>query len=201
MARFTIEASNLKHLNKPMNILVTGAAGFIGSHVVDSLLVAGHRVIGVDNLSRGVLANLNSALRSPLFTFSQIDVRTSLSELKKLEISFDCVVHLASVVGSINLYEQQQFTVASSNLDIDSKVLQFAVDERVSRYVYASSGHVYPKRLTNRPECELADEGQAFPAEPALSYGWAKLQGEILCRSAATQYDHLSAVSLITDCP
>ena len=51
-----------------MTILVTGAAGFIGSHLVDALLARGHRVVGVDNLSLGTRANLGAALKNPSFS-------------------------------------------------------------------------------------------------------------------------------------
>ena len=57
-----------------MNILVTGAAGFLGSHLVDRLLSTGHSVIGIDNLYTGKLENLENALSKPNFTFELIDV-------------------------------------------------------------------------------------------------------------------------------
>ena len=58
----------------PINCLITGAAGFIGSHLTDKLLALGYRVIGVDNLILGKRANIADALKSPNFTFQELDV-------------------------------------------------------------------------------------------------------------------------------
>ena len=75
-----------------MRILLTGAAGFIGSHLSDRLLADGHDVIGVDNLSTGRLSNLNQARRSARFRFIAHDVIEPL----RLDEPLNWVMHFAS---------------------------------------------------------------------------------------------------------
>jgi UDP-glucose 4-epimerase len=93
-----------------VKVLVTGAAGFLGSHLVDRLLAAGHDVHGIDDLSSGRLANLAEARRSKRFGFARFDVRDALlGDLLAHEQS-EVVCHLASaadplvaVAGTVNL--------------------------------------------------------------------------------------------------
>ena len=77
-----------------MKILVTGAAGFIGSHLTDALLEAGHEVIGFDNLVNGKLRNLESALEKNTFQFAEGDIceEAQVNEIMK---GIDVVYHLA----------------------------------------------------------------------------------------------------------
>ena len=76
-----------------MKILVTGAAGFIGSHVCESFVEAGHQVWGIDNLSRGLESNIEAIRNHPNFTFIQGDAGT----IKLIEhIGIQTIVHLAS---------------------------------------------------------------------------------------------------------
>lgn len=179
-----------------MKVLVTGAAGFIGSHLVDALLLRGFHVVGIDDLSRGKLSNLESAFTNPLFIFYKLDIRTELALLYSQESNYDCVVHLASIVGSINLYNSNPFSVLSDNIKIDTSILDYSVHKRIPHFIYASSGHVYPAELTSTHQELPASEEQAFPANPSLTYGWAKLLGEILCNSANRQFDSLSSTAL-----
>jgi UDP-glucose 4-epimerase len=76
--------------------LVTGGAGFIGSHVVDRLLAEGHEVLVVDNLSTGHLSNLESASRHPQFTFLHADITTTESVDAVEQFRPDVVFHLAA---------------------------------------------------------------------------------------------------------
>ena len=81
--------------NSPKKILVTGVAGFLGSHLLDKLLASGHEVIGIDNLSMGKQENIAGHLHSKAFQFLRKDV-TDPSTFQSLEKDFDCVVHLAA---------------------------------------------------------------------------------------------------------
>src|SRR4030088_1056778 len=71
------------------NILVTGAAGFLGSHLCDSLLAAGDSVIGVDNLSTGKLANLSHLEHESSFTFLEHDIPKPF-DAGKVDFLFNC---------------------------------------------------------------------------------------------------------------
>lgn len=81
--------------NLPQKILVTGVAGFLGSHLLDKLLKAGHDVIGIDNLSMGKLENISHNFGYKTFKFLQKDI-TELSTFEDLDGDVDCIVHLAA---------------------------------------------------------------------------------------------------------
>lgn len=79
----------------PQKFLVTGVAGFLGSHLLDKLLAAGHEVIGIDNLSMGKLENISHNFSSKPFQFLQKDV-TETATFENLESNIDCIIHLAA---------------------------------------------------------------------------------------------------------
>ena len=88
-----------------MNTLVTGGAGFIGSHLTDLLLSKGHHVTVVDNLCGGWLKNLHEAKKSPLFRFVQADIRDCQS-LEGLFRGIDWVFHLAALADIVPSIEK-----------------------------------------------------------------------------------------------
>lgn len=79
----------------PRKILVTGVAGFLGSHLLDKLIASGHEVIGIDNLCMGKLDNIAHHLTNKAFQFLQKDV-TDKATFDNLENDIDCIVHLAA---------------------------------------------------------------------------------------------------------
>ncbi len=85
--------------------LVTGGAGFIGSHLVDALLAAGCRVVALDDLSTGRLSNLDRASAHPEFRFVQGSVLDELA-IDDLAHQCDTIVHLAAAVGVKRVVEQ-----------------------------------------------------------------------------------------------
>jgi GDP-D-mannose 3',5'-epimerase len=156
-------------------VLVTGGAGFIGSHIVEQLVDLGAQVRVVDNLERGSLINLERVFSS--IDFVKGDLRDAdLGRQVCREI--DTVFHLASRVGGIRFYIERAGEVLIDNTLIDTNTLRAAQDAGVARYLYASSAHVYPGSLQNDPQSPSITEDQAFPANPEFSYGWAKLLGE-----------------------
>ena len=172
------------------SVLVTGGAGFIGSHLVPSLVSAGARVTVVDNLERGHREFL-SAVENEI-EFCHHDLLDYPGTLK-LCANRDVVIHLASKVGGINYYTSKPFKVFEANLKMDGNVLEAVLAQGVPHYFYASSAHVYPIELQQDAEAPPIREDQVVPAHPELSYGWAKLMGEKRIEYAIAEGKNLRA--------
>ena len=169
-------------------ILVTGAAGFIGSHLVKRLVKQGHDVIATDNLERGKFQFLSEIANEPNFHFVPCDL-TNYNDIKKLFVNQEVVIHLASKVGGIGTYLSKPYEVMNANITMDSNVLRCIIENKIDTYFYASSAHIYPKELQQIADSPKIREDQAYPANPELTYGWAKLIGEIALQSAITEND------------
>jgi len=131
-----------------MKYLVTGAAGFIGFHVTQRLLAAGHQVIGIDNLNDYYDVNLKIArldlLRSfPEFTFIKIDLadREGIASLF-CEHRFQRVIHLAAQAG-VRYSLENPLVYADSNLIGHLNILEGCRHNQVEHLLYASSSSVY----------------------------------------------------------
>ena len=161
--------------------LVTGAAGFIGSHLCEQLLVKGHQVIGVDafipyyarSLKEG---NIASSLASPGFTFYERDLRDS--DLHELLEEVEVVFHLAAMPGLVRSWSDFDL-YASCNLRGTQRLLEALRDARVKHFIYGSTSSVYGRYATG-------DEGTALA--PVSPYGVTKLSAEHLCRAYAAIY-------------
>lgn len=154
-----------------MNCIVTGAAGFIGSHLVDALLAAGHSVIGVDDLSTGREKNLGPAASNPSFRFIHADIR-SLDKVILGCDSADWFFHLAGradLVPSI-VDPEDYFQV---NVEGTFRALQLARDLGVSRFLYTASSTCY-----GIPEIYPTPE--VSPCKPEHPYALTKYLGEQL---------------------
>src|SRR5687767_13849953 len=117
-----------------MNILVSGGAGFIGSHVVDAYIDAGHRVTIVDDLSTGRKSNVN-----PKAEFYQLDIRSpEIQELFRLR-RFDIVNHHAAR-GNVRLSLDAPVEYADVNLMGGLNLLQASVATNVKKFIYISTG-------------------------------------------------------------
>ncbi|HEV2386394.1 MAG TPA: NAD-dependent epimerase/dehydratase family protein [Candidatus Acidoferrales bacterium] len=163
---------------KGRKVLVTGGAGFIGSNLVARLAREGARLRVVDNLERGRLEYLDPFVSD--VEFVQADLRDDEACLRACA-DVEVVFHLASKVGGILYYIERAGEVFRANTRIDQNMWTAALDRRVPYYFYASSAHVYPAELQSTPDSPPISEPQALPANPQLSYGWAKLVGERLC--------------------
>ncbi|WP_034455845.1 NAD-dependent epimerase [Buttiauxella noackiae] len=131
-----------------MKFLVTGAAGFIGFHVSERLLAAGHQVIGIDNLNDYYDVNLKQARLDLLalhssFRFDEIDLadRNAMAELFAKE-KFDRVIHLAAQAG-VRYSIDNPHAYADSNLVGHLNVLEGCRHNKVGHLLYASSSSVY----------------------------------------------------------
>jgi len=168
-------------------ILVTGGAGFIGSHLSACLLRQGARLVRVvDNLERGRKEYIHDILPHPDLEFRQQDLRDpAMAQSACMDV--DVVFHLASKVGGISYYIQKPGEVFLDNTLIDHNTWSAALAHKVPFYLYASSAHVYPGDLQMTPDSPPIVESQAYPANPELSYGWAKLIGEKLIQYSVAQ--------------
>ena len=155
-------------------ILVTGVAGFLGSHLLDRLLEAGCDVIGIDNLSMGTLQNIAPHLGGAAFRFLRSDV-TEPSTFEGVENDVDCVVHLAAF--KIPRYGQALDTLRI-NVRGTENVLEFA--RRVGcKCVLASTSDVYG-RNPNLPFSEDDDSVIGSSKVARWSYAVSKLFDEHL---------------------
>ena len=154
-------------------ILVTGAAGFIGSHTTDCLLAEGHSVVGVDNLRTGRKENLAAALRSPGFKFQVKDVaEPEVLAALVAEARPDAIIHLAALVSVQESIAHPELNF-SLNVQATQLVAEAARLHGVGRVVFASSAAIYGD-AAQRPIRESAEK------RPVSPYGAAKLASEDL---------------------
>jgi len=151
--------------------LVTGGAGFIGSHLVERLLAEGHAVTVVDNLATGRRENIADVLDHPRLSFAQVDVRDSAA-LAPLMVGVDWVFHfagLADIVPSI----QSPLDYHTTNVDGCAYVAEAARLAGVKRVLYAASSTCY-----GLPDVVPTPETAAI--RPMYPYALSKFMGEEL---------------------
>ena len=154
---------------KDKKIVVTGAAGFIGSNLVDELLNQGAQVIGIDNLFNGRLENLETAREFENFEFHKSDIR-DLNFLMTIFKDTDIIYHEAaftSVPQSVKMPD----TCNEVNVNGVLNVLNAARKNDVDKVIFASSSSVYG----DTPTLPKTEEMKRIPISP---YGVAKLAGE-----------------------
>jgi dTDP-glucose 4,6-dehydratase len=155
-------------------VLVTGAAGFLGSHLVDALLTAGHEVVGVDNFSTGNKQNLAHLQGNKQFEFQELDVSLGLSELANSKI--DYIYHLASP-ASPPLYMKLAMETMQVNTAGTQHLLQHA-QRTGARLLFASTSEIYGDPLEH-PQRE-SYWGNVNSIGPRSVYDEAKRFGETL---------------------
>jgi nucleoside-diphosphate-sugar epimerase len=168
-------------------VLVTGGAGFIGSNLTARLLAEGARLVrAVDNLERGKMEYLQPSIDARNFEFQRADLRELPAALLACA-DMDVIFHLASKVGGIGYYLRNPGTVFVDNTLIDHNMWSAALQCQVPYYLYASSAHIYPIEAQMTPDAPPIREAMAYPANPELSYGWAKLVGEKMIQYSVAQ--------------
>jgi len=169
-----------------MKTIVTGGAGFIGSHLSELLISQGHDVLVIDNRTSGSLNNLKHISQHPHFAFANVDIR-DMQALQPLFDGVDWVFHLAGladIVPSIEMPEQYFSTNVSGTLN----VLESARQSGVKRFLYAASSSSYGVP-DSYPTSELS------PIRPQYPYALTKYMGEEMVLHWSALYD-LPAVSL-----
>jgi nucleoside-diphosphate-sugar epimerase len=174
-----------------MRALVTGAAGFVGSHLVEALLARGDDVIGVDCFTpyydyRTKECNLAGSRRHPKYAFVKADLR-SIDIVGMLD-RVDVVFHQSAQPGVRLSWSDGFDEYVSQNVLVTQRLLEAAVAAHVERVVYASSSSVYG----NQPSYPTSEEHLPRPFSP---YGVTKLAAEHLCALYAENWD-LHTVSL-----
>lgn len=174
-----------------MKALVTGAAGFIGSHLSEALLTSGWTVLGVDSFSSYYdpsrkRDNLASALQHPRFHMVESDLSTD--PLTPLLTGIDVAFHLAGQPGVSTSWGRDFSSYVQANILATQCLLEAARETGLDRLIYASSSSVYG-RASDLPISE------AHPTRPVSPYGVSKLAGEHLV-TAYTENFSLSSVIL-----
>ncbi len=178
-----------------MRFAVTGAAGFIGSHLSERLIAEGHDVVGIDVLDdfydpAAKLDNLAELQGDPAFELHRLDVRDARG-LEPVLFDVDAVVHLAARAGV-----RPSLAAAELYFDVNVRgtavMLELVARLGIPRFVLASSSSVYGEGLVP-PFSESGELGA-----PASPYAATKLSGEMLCQAFVGRIPHLTALRLFS---
>lgn len=161
-----------------MQIILTGAAGFLGSHISDRLIKEGHSVIGLDDLSTGSLANLEHLIDNPKFSFFEHDVREAIL------IKGDAILNFACPASPVNYQADPVRTIETNFLGIIN-MLHLARKLRIP-LVQASTSEVYGDP-TESPQKETY-WGNVNPIGIRSCYDEGKRAAETLCFDYRRQY-------------
>jgi GDP-D-mannose 3',5'-epimerase len=161
-------------------VLVTGAGGFIGHHLVSYLKGRGYWVRGVD-------------LKYP--EYSEVDAdEFELRDLRRWDECLlatrevDEVYALAADMGGMGFISANHATILRNNALINLHTLEAARLQGVNRYLFSSSACIYPDHLQTDADVTPLKEEDAYPADPQDAYGWEKLVSERLCTYYADEY-------------
>jgi GDP-L-fucose synthase len=164
-------------------VLVTGGAGFIGSHLVEMLVDKGAKVSVADNLENGKLENLKAVEGN--VKFEKLDLK-NIENCIRATKNIDVVFNLAAKMGGVGFNKAHPGTMFYNNIMIDANTLEAARLNNVKRFLVCSSACVYP-RLCKVPTPE--SEGFRSIPEPTNSgYGWAKRMAEFHGRAYACEF-------------
>jgi len=167
----TMKVTNMAH--KYSKILVTGGAGFIGSHLVDRLLSEGFEVTVIDNLDTGRLENIAQHQDRENFHFVKGDIR-DFNLVKEIMKDIDAVFHEAAL-ASVILSVENPILTNDINVSGTLNLLKASVDHHVKRFIFASSAAIYGET----PSPQKREDVTSTPTNP---YGVSKLAAESYVR-------------------
>jgi len=159
------------------SVLVTGGAGFIGSHLAERLVDLGATVTLADDFSRGCLENVKH-LRDDV-RLLPVDLTTESGCLRATD-DIDHVFHLAASVGGIHYIQSENVGGLTPSVLMNQQMLEAARRNGVKRFLFASSACIYRQQHDG---LNRFSEEQAIPANPHSTYGWAKILGEVAARA------------------
>lgn len=158
-------------------VLVTGGAGFIGSHIVEKLLENNYNVIIIDNLSSGSIENIPN---SDTIKFYQLNIEKDDLELVFQKETPDYVIHLAAQT-SVNFSISHPYYDANMNVMASIKLLELCKKYNIKKFITASSAAIY-----GNPKYLPIDENH--PTEPMSQYGLSKLTMEKYIKLSGIPY-------------
>ena len=161
-------------MNKQKRILVTGAGGFIGHHLVKRLKAEGHWVRGAD-------IKYPEYESSAADQFEILDLRKSDNCLLATRGGVDEVYNLAADMGGIGYITAFHADISRNNILINAQMLEASRQNAVKRFLFSSSACVYNQAKQKDPDVKPLREEDAYPADPEPGYGWEKLFAEELC--------------------
>ena len=165
-----------------MKTLVTGGAGFIGSHICKRLVNEGHQVVAIDNLSNGSLDNMKELEGNPLFSFREFDVNNTIKLRSVFDSQpFDMVFHLAANADVTKGEESPQVDYENT-LQTTLSVMEMMRIYEIKKFFFASSSTVY-----GNAEERLQDFRSIM--RPISHYGAAKMASEAFISSFSHLHD------------
>ena len=175
-----------------MKVLLTGCAGFIGSHLAEQLLEKGFDVIGIDNFSKFYnkkvkTDNLSGFINHPNFSFHEVDIRNNKQLNSTLIETVDVVVHLAAEAGVRPSIKNPKDYI-DVNISGTQHILQWMLDHDCKKLFFASSSSVYGNNEDGNPFVE-----NKLDVKPISPYAFTKRSAELMNHA----YHHLHGIDII----
>lgn len=166
-----------------MKVIITGGAGFVGSHLVELLITKNHYPIIIDNLMSGKKEYIEKFVTTKKAEFFKVDIR-NIKELLKLPKT-SAVIHLAAVASVVESIRNPTY-VNEVNVNGTLNLLEFCKKKQIKKFVFTSSAAIYgnyEKKIT-----------EDTPTIPTTVYGATKLMGEHFCRIYSDLYGIKSVI-------